>query len=34
MEATLQQKSGNPVSVEDVLEADRIARDYVLNHIN
>ncbi|MGN1131112.1 MAG: 1-deoxy-D-xylulose-5-phosphate reductoisomerase, partial [Ruminococcus sp.] len=34
MEAMLQQKSGNPVSVDDVLEADRIAREYVLNHIN
>ena len=34
MGAMLKQKSGNPNSVDDVLEADKNAREYVLSNIN
>ena len=34
MGAMLKQKSGNPNSVDDVLKADKIAREYVLSNIN
>ena len=34
MGAMLKQESGNPNSVDDVLEADKIAREYVLSNIN
>jgi 1-deoxy-D-xylulose-5-phosphate reductoisomerase len=33
MDAMLQQKSGNPETVEDVLNADKRAREFVLNKI-
>ena len=34
MGAMLKQESGNPNSVDDVLEADKNAREYVLSNIN